>query len=96
MDGLAAHGDSENFGLQALTVAGLAGHRREILFEALALRVGLRLLIAAHNRSEHAFPLDVPVRLAAVDRDVVDAHLLLAEARHDGLLRAARHVLPRR
>ena len=94
VDGFAAHGDGEDFGLQALTVAGLTGHRREILLESLALRVGLRLLVAAHNRSEHAFPLDVPVRLAAVDRDVVDAHLLLAEARHDGLLRAARHVLP--
>ena len=96
VDGLAAHGDGEDFGLQALTVAGLARHRREILLESLALRIGLRLLVAAHNRGEHAFPLDIPVRLAAVDRDVVDAHLLLAEARHDGLLRAARHILPRR
>ena len=96
VDGLAAHRHRENLRLQALAAAGGARHDGEVALQLLALRVALRLLVAAHDRRERALPLDAPIRLAPVHGHVVHAHLLLAEAVQKRVLRLLGHVLPRR
>ena len=76
-------------------MAGLARHDGEVALQPLALRVAFGFLVALHDGGQGALPLDVPVRLAAVHRHVVDAHLLLAQTPHHAVAHLLRQVLPR-
>ena len=95
VDGAFVHRDGEDLGLQALAAAGRARNDGEVAGQLLALSVGLSLLVAALHCGQRSLPLDVPVRLATVHRDVVDAHLVLAQAVQKPVLRLLRHILPR-
>ncbi len=95
MDVLAAHGNCEDLGVQALAAAGCARDDGKVLLVLLALTVGGGLLVAVHDRLADALPLDEPVGFAAIDRDVINPDLLPRGAVHHDLLDLLRDILPR-
>ena len=95
VNGLAAHGDREDLGLQAFPPARGARNNGEVALQLLALRIALSLLVFAHYRGKGALPLDEPVGVTSIDRGVIHPDLFLAQAFEQSLLDFFGHVLPR-
>ena len=95
-DVLLAHRDGQDLRLEARPVAGGAGHLSDVLLEVRAHGVGGGLLVLVEEDLAHAGKGGEPVRVAAVAREVVHAHLGGAKAVEKGVLNLLGKVAPRR
>jgi hypothetical protein len=95
-DALARHLHRERLGAHAAALTGIAGHVAEVLRVLLAHLLRGRLLVAAHERGDHAVELDGPA--AVVLRALLaplHTHLAALEAVQDLVLLLGRELLPR-
>ena len=96
VNGLAANRDGEHLGAQTGAVTRRAGLLADVALElCLGVLVG-RLDIALVQDIAHAGVLGEPMRVPAVLRLVIDAHLLVAQAVEENFSHASGQVLPRR
>ncbi|VWM05150.1 Uncharacterised protein [Collinsella intestinalis] len=96
VNGLAANRNGEHLGAQTGAVTRRAGLLADVTLElCLGVLVG-RLDIALVQDIAHAGVLGEPMRVPAVLRLVIDAHLLVAQAVEKNFSHASGQVLPRR
>jgi len=93
-DGFSVHGDSEHFGLQAASVADLAGHFAHVRLVVFAHGLRIGFVVASHERADHAFEAGGVFAQASPAIAVGDVDLEVV-AVEDVVLDVVRQALPR-